>query len=146
MECIVENMKVNFNNVTIREMGFGHDFFGYVPLPYCFTLTRHEFFEKFEIIFNDFVAEIKADDEQYGDEDVFDLHEQGYPNLEDAMADKKEFLSQFIKENLAVKFLDQYFGSINNPELQYIINSIDDIAITDDLLTVTGNAFKKRAS
>ena len=144
MECIIENKKVECSNATHSDMGFGREFPGYVPLPYCFTLTRHEFFEKFETIFNDFVADYKTDDEQYNDEDTLGIKAQGYPNLEEAMTDKKEFLSQFIKECMAVEFLDEYFTSTNRSEWEYVINSIDDIVITDDLLTVTGNAYKKR--
>jgi hypothetical protein len=91
--------------------------------------------------FNEFVTEMKDDDENTGEQDIKELSEYNYPSFEQLLRTDKQALSKIIRDYLFFEFLEGLFG-INNIEVcLYSVNRLDNIGIDNEGVYVSGEVY-----
>jgi len=141
VELLISNQKLPFNIVTFRDMGFGKEICQEDKLEYLFDLSLSEFSQVAEKLFDDFVNECKQDDE-ISVVETLGIRELGYPTFRQVLHNNRDVLVSIIKEYLPLEFLYGYFNNKNKTEWKYAINSIDEIILNDNNVTIRGSAYQ----
>ncbi|RLC09398.1 MAG: hypothetical protein DRI57_22180 [Deltaproteobacteria bacterium] len=141
MMMIYINQRINnTENVGYREFGFGKE----VTLDTCsylIEIPKYEFINLMNTTYSDCIDELKKDDEITGEFDPPFPGATEYPSLEVFIEDHKEAFVEFFKIYFETDFLSLLFSNKNDPV--YVINSVDNIEITDASVIVSGKAYKK---
>lgn len=144
MECLVNNTQVPIDRISYRDLGFGEKLIEVESFIYTLTLGIIEFTSIIEKQFNEFVIEMKQDDEVTGDTDYLGLFERGYPCFQQLIQTDTEYFLDLVKRFLFFELLQGCFTELSAEKWIYIINSINDIYMEGSTVKISGDAFKKQ--
>lgn len=141
MECLVNNILVPHQDISIREMNFGQKVHDRETLEYKIMLDIKEFRSMIQKIYDDFVEEMRLDDALDNDYYSMELFEQGYPLFDDAIINNTKLLERMIKEACCSELLHKCFTAKKDRYI-YLINTINDIEISYNTVSITGDIYK----
>ncbi|WP_370477064.1 hypothetical protein [Tamlana flava] len=139
MKVTIDSLYIELNLVTYNDgLNFGRFFEDTKVVDYTISLGQDHFLSLMEDFYNQVRNEIKADDEAMND--TSDFSESGYCSLQELFNHEVAF-SEIVKAHLGRPLLAKLFLNSSNPN--YIINSIDEIEVTNEIF-LKGRAFKKK--
>lgn len=147
MKCIVNGNQVSPSLFARREMNFGQSAGRRSLVVYSVSISFQEFSTLVQETYEKFIGEEKAD-EPYQADDVGKwplldkLKELGYPSLYDLLLTQTDVMAFLIKEWLTIEVLDCLFP-LSSDDLQFIINTVEAAEITNDSVTIRGDAINR---
>lgn len=96
--------------------------------------------------FDEFTREMKADAEQYGDEDTFqELHDLGYPSFDEIVIAAPERLRNILLEDVYFPLLEGLFGDNDVASCSHAIYMLTDLVIGPESVVLSGRVRRIRA-
>ena len=138
--CLINGRSVPFELVILDDFCFGKPMPASEKAKYDLIILMNEFREVTEIEFNNFVKDMKEDDEKFNDMYSVELYEAGYPNYVQAMENHKAIVEQYIRDFYS-EFIYRCLKNCNNDRKTYDINTLDSITILDDRVIIKGDAY-----
>ncbi len=129
--------------VTFRRLGFGRPVPGKELYTVIIRLTLNELQEVVSEEFDRFSRESKEDDESYGGETVVvPLRSLDYPTLSSALERNQGIVEEVLMQYIFLEFLEGIFGENDEARCLYSVNSLENITIAEDHVTIAGFAYK----
>lgn len=145
--CSIGDQKISCSLLSFRELSFGSDASPLRVEPYSILVERGEFLNKFRSIYDEWIEDQKADDLKTGNPSPSYFHDLGYPSLEAFMNHPDEFqdlIKCYLPLDTLAAFLELKVGSRDG--VKWIANSIDEVAIFDDGVKISGSAFPRQSA
>ncbi len=141
MDFILNNKKKNISRVACKEPGFNQIEPNVKYENFKLILSRKEFFTLFEDEYNQFVLDMKDEDEKYG-ERYDEIFETNYALLKDVFFSDKRNLSIIIKD-LSLSLISKIVSAYRKKKWEFLIITVDDIIVEDEMVKIMGLAFKR---
>lgn len=124
--------------IGYRSLGFGESV-SLETKPFELTISISEIPERFLDQANTFIQQCQVDDKQQSVADIPELEYLGYPNFKKLFENQPELAATLIMDYLYFDLLYALFP--NSHDLKVVINSIRNIALTDDKFIISGETF-----
>ncbi len=141
MKWLQKNVLLDLSKMTYRQLGFGERVLNRETFLFKVIVNLVEFQKIIENSFNEFVMEMKEDDENTGEQDIKELFEYNYPSFEQLLQTDRLTLSKVIRDYLFFEFLEGLFGQNDIDVCLYAVNRLDNIEIDSDKVCITGEAY-----
>lgn len=137
----IDGIEKPFEEISYSESGFGSSLdLSISPYKYEIRIHKNEFRDKFLVIYDECISDLKLDDEITG---VFDPpypNAQSYPSLEKFLNYiKPQYLFDFIDTFLKFDIFSEYFSEyVRDDRKVYILTKLESIKVENDEIILCG--------
>lgn len=132
------SLAINPSEIGYRSLGFGENP-GLETTEYELTINLKELKENFLKSADSFILQCKIDDSQQGFADIENLKEANYASFKQLIEHEPSLAATLINDYLYFDLLDSLFP--NSKNLKLVVNSIKNVVIQEDQITITGETF-----
>ena len=136
----IDDRDIEINKIIYNDQSFGRPT-SLKESKFEILIPKKNLISLFGDEYDNYVNECKVDDEENGEVDIPLLSEAGYPLLEDTISDNPDLLVYLIKEYMYFNLLDCLFDKKNRGNWTFAINSIKDVIIGDELISMRGSVY-----
>ena len=129
MKCLIGGKQYSKSKILYRQLGFGENDVQKPIHRYEMILTLDEFSHIIESAYEEYLEDLRTDEQLTGEPDDVGLKELDYPSFMIALSENKKFLALFVKEYLFFELLERCFGKNSEADCQFVINTLDDVEI-----------------
>lgn len=141
MICLINGDEVDANLISYADMNWGQ--FGNRKVYKLECQIQIDLIPvSFVADFNEFIEDMKADDENFGVDTDFPFHSLGYPDFESFMLNNRQELEFILNGILSTRLIEHLFRQISSPT--YVIGGVRQIRIDDEFLFLSLDVVDQR--